>query len=98
MTMAKAAARQTPALPRATRNVVPGQVVVKLTMAARGEPGRLQEILDRIAPGARVKSTVDRFGMALVEAAESDGDRLLESLRESDAVEFAEPSLFESGS
>lgn len=100
MGMEKAAARPAGQMPheRDAARVVPGEVVVKLTPAARREPGCLEQLLAALAPGCRIKTDVDRFGMALVQVAPSDSERVIDGLRQSDAVEFAEPNFLESGS
>lgn len=84
---------------RPAARAVPGQVVVRLTPAARRDPERLQEILNGVAPRCTIKSNVDRFGMVLLQVESgTDCTTLLARLREDDAIEFAEPNFIESGS
>ena len=77
---------------------VPGEIVVKLTQAARQEPRSLERILKGFSTQARIKSAVDRFGIALLQVAPADTNELLDCLRQSDSVDYAEPNLLESGS
>lgn len=80
------------------RAEIPGQVVVKLTQAARKEPRSLERLLEGFRAPAKITANVDRFGIALLQVAPTDADDLIERLRQSDRVEHAEPNLFESGS
>jgi hypothetical protein len=81
------------------RRAAPDQVVVKLTPAARREPGRLLSIVRDAALCCTIKSDVDRFGMALIELQNgTDTKAVIDRLRQDEAVEFAEPNYLDSGS